>query len=251
MSNDVWPRRCVAIGLVSLLLAVPATGGEVFLPAPGSAAWEHLRFPSVDRATEYRLQSAQGAVHAVSHCAASALVLPLDGIDLERTPLLRWRWRIVQLPSVEDERKRSGDDFAARVYVIFPFDPDRSSPLARLRRLVAEKVLGRRIPGSAVNYVRSAHEPAAARWNNPYTAESKMISLGRGALVEWTSVEVDLRGDHRLVFGEAAPSPSAIALMTDADDSCSEAEAWFADLRFAAASDPTPSSEPSARRNKP
>ena len=223
-----------------MFLTAPAAGGEVVLLAPGSAGWEHLRFPSVDRATEYRVLPEQGAVHAVSRCSASALVLPLDGIDPERTPLLRWRWRIVRLPSVDNERKRSGDDFAARVYVIFPFDPEGSSPLARLRQLFAEKVLGRRLPGSAINYVRSAHEPATARWDNPYTAESKMISTGVGTLAEWTSVEVDLRSDHRAVFGTDVPRPSAIALMTDSDDSCSEAEAWFADLRFRGARDPAP-----------
>ena len=69
------------IGLVSMFLTAPAAGGEVVLLAPGSAGWEHLRFPSVDRATEYRVLPEQGAVHAVSRCSASALVLPLDGID--------------------------------------------------------------------------------------------------------------------------------------------------------------------------
>jgi len=228
------------IVLVSTFLAVPVLGGEVVLPAPGSTGWEHLRFPAVDRATEYRVLSDEGVVHAVSRCAASALVLPIEGIDPARTPLLRWRWKIVQLPSVDDERARSGDDFAARVYVIFPFDPERSSPLARLRRLLAEKILGRRLPGSAINYVQSAHEPAAARWDNPYTAESKMISVGQGAHAEWTSVEVDLRSGYQASFGGDVPSPSAIALMTDADDSCSEAEAWFADLHFREARDPAP-----------
>jgi hypothetical protein len=53
-------------------------------------------------------------------------------------------------------------------------------------------------------------------------------------------VEVDLRSDHRAVFGQDILPPSAIALMTDADDSCSEAEAWFADLRFRKARDPAP-----------
>jgi hypothetical protein len=228
------------VGLLSTFFALRAMAGEVVLPAPGSPGWEHLRFPTVDRATEYRVLPDEGVVHAVSRCAASALVLPLDGIDPARTPLLRWRWRIVRLPSVDDERKRSGDDFAARVYVIFPFDPERSSPLTRLRRLFAEKVLGRRLPGSAINYVQTAHEPAAARWDNPYTEESKMISVGQGTLAEWTTMEVDLRSGHKATFGGAPPSPSAIALMTDADDSCSEAEAWFADLRFREARDPAP-----------
>jgi hypothetical protein len=236
LSNDVWRLRCVALGLTALLLGMRAVEGDVVLPAPGSDGWEHVRFPSVERATEYRVEPEQGALRAVSRCGASALVLPLDGLDLERTPLLRWRWRIVRLPSVGDERERSGDDFAARVYVMFPFDPEGASALTRLRRLVAERVFGRRLPGSALNYVWSVHEPVSSRWDNPYAAESKMISVGRGEPGGWTAVEVDLRRDRQAAWGDG-PGPAAIAIMTDADDSCSEAEAWFADLHFASKRD--------------
>jgi hypothetical protein len=218
LSNDVWYLRGVALGLTALLLGMRAVEGDVVLPAPGSDAWEHVRFPSVERATEYRVEPEQGALRAVSRCGASALVLPLDGLDLERTPLLRWRWRIVRLPLVGDERERSGDDFAARVYVMFPFDPEGASALTRLRRLV------------------SVHEPVSSRWDNPYAAESKMISVGRGEPGGWTAVEVDLRRDRRAAWGDG-PGPAAIAIMTDADDSCSEAEAWFADLHFASKRD--------------
>lgn len=241
-SNEVWLRRSRALPLVLLALSCVSAGAaaDVPLPPPGSPPWQHVRFPSVDRSTEYERVPEQKALRAVSRCAASALVLPLAGIDLERTPLLRWRWRVVQSPAVGDERERSGDDFAARVYVTFPFASEGAGAFERLRRSVAERIFGRRLPGSALNYVWSLREPAGARWANPYAAESMMVSLGRGPLSEWKLAEVDLRRDYHASFGRAAPAPSAVAVMTDADDSCSRAEAWFADLLFAAEPVSTP-----------
>lgn len=229
MANVVWH---FGAGLLLLAGLTSTPAADRVLPAPGTSGWEHLRFPAVERATEYSALPDTGGVRAVSRCGASALVFALEGIDLDETPLLRWRWKIVRLPEVGDERQKSGDDFAARVYVVFPFEPARASRLERLRRLMAETVFGRELPGSALNYVRSSHEPAGTRWDNPYTADSKMVSVGRGPVAGWTEVEVDLRADHRAAFGSAARAPAAVALMTDSDDSCSQAEAWFADLRF-------------------
>ncbi|MEN8184009.1 MAG: DUF3047 domain-containing protein [Myxococcota bacterium] len=239
--------------LALLGLLATSARGEGPLPPPGSAGWESLEFPSVQRATEYREQSEDGSavLHATSDCAASALVLSLESVDLSHTPRLRWRWRVSRSPEVGDERSRAGDDFAARVYVMFPPDPESVGVLDRLRRKVAERWLGRPIPGRAINYVWSSREPAGAGWDNPYAPESRMVSLGRGPLQEWTEVEVDLQQDHRAIFGSDAPPPLALAVMTDADDSCSRAEAWFADLEFRGPEEGAPDVSPPAEIQEP
>ena len=177
-------------------------------------------------------------VHAVSDCSASALYLPLAGAHLDvrltETPLLRWRWRIERSLDVAHEREKSGDDFAARVYVMFAFDTEHATIAQRLRHRLGEALYRRSIPGNAIDYVWTSHEPRGARWDNPYAPESKMASLGAGPMLEWRSEEVDVETDYRTLFGTAPPPIVAVAVMTDSDDSCQRATAEFADLGFTA-----------------
>ena len=177
----------------ALVLLAGVLGGP--LPVPGTPDLQPLEFPRIPRHTRYELvEAAQGqALRAVSKCAASALVLPLEGFDLRKTPRLRWRWKIgTTLRAPADERSKEGDDFAARVYVAFAFVPERASFLERARHRLGASLYDETIPGSAINYVWTRAEPAGATWENPFAPTSKMVSLGRGALVEWRVEEVDL-----------------------------------------------------------
>ncbi|MDH3212358.1 MAG: DUF3047 domain-containing protein, partial [Myxococcales bacterium] len=129
-------RHLATVALAVGLAAAEAAGADpVALPAPGTGAWRPLAFRSVSRETTYTAVSIDGiaAVRADSDCAASALWLALDGIDLARTPRLAWRWRVEGSLDIPDERVASGDDFAARVYVLFRLDAARASMAERLR----------------------------------------------------------------------------------------------------------------------
>jgi len=64
----------------------------------------------------------EGAGHvlrAESHGAASGLILEKE-IDLKEFPILSWRWKVENILAKGDARRKEGDDYAARVYVIFP-----------------------------------------------------------------------------------------------------------------------------------
>jgi hypothetical protein len=170
-------------------------------------------------------------VRATSDCAASALYHPVD-VDLQAMPQLAWRWRIVGGLDVPDERTKGGDDFAARVYVTFAFEPERAAPLERLRRRLVEALYREPLPGNAITYVWSSHQPAGTRWTSPYTDASRMVSLGQGRTSGWQDAVVDVEADYRVLFRHAPPAVVAVALMTDTDDTCGRAVAEFADLRF-------------------
>jgi hypothetical protein len=207
----------------------------VALPAPGAEGWTPLTFAKVRHHTTYTPVEVDGrhAVRAESHCAASALVLPLDGIDLAQTPHLRWQWRIECSLAGADERTKAGDDFAARVYVMFQFDPARASFAERLQHRLGALLYGPRVPGNALNYVWTRAAPAGAHWDSPFAASSKILSLGAGPLPAWTAVEVDVARDYGALFGGPPPRPLALGLMTDSDNTCQEATAVFADFVFA------------------
>jgi hypothetical protein len=216
-------------GLAALCTA--ASAQTTSLPPPGSADWEPVAFRSVSRHTRYTLE-ARGGVRADADCAASALVLPLAQVDLARTPVLHWRWRIERPLAIENERSRRGDDFAARVYVTFRFEPERASLFARARQRIGSRLYGRELPGSAVSFVWTSRQEPGAVWTNPYADETRMVALARGGEPDWRDEAVDVVAAYRRAFERDPPGVLALGIMTDSDDACQHAVARYADFRF-------------------
>lgn len=159
----------------------------------------------------------RGGLHAEARASASGRYRELH-VDLAQTPVIAWDWRVEALPeNGPDERSKAGDDFAARVYVVI------SGGLAfwKTRTLV---------------YVWSAREPVGARWDNPFTANAKMLVVRSGPhdLHRWISEHHDLAADLRSAFGETIPAIDAVAIMTDTDNSGRSASAWYGDIEFRA-----------------
>jgi hypothetical protein len=217
------------------LLATGITAQTYVLPPLGGDGWQPLVFPRVQKQTAYERVEFEGArvLRAQAICSASGLVHGVPGLELAKTPRLEWRWRVDRDLPARDPREKSGDDYAARVYVAFRFEPERASRYERLKRGALRLVYGEELPGSALNYVWSASEAAGASWPSPYAEQSRMISLGAAPAGAWREASVDLPADYRRVFGAEPPPVEFIAVMSDADDGCGEALAWFADLRFA------------------
>lgn len=78
--------------------------------------WEHKTFKGK---THYQLQTLDGVavLKAESHDAASGLFKE-QRIDLDKTPMLNWSWRIAKRLNGLNEQSKSGDDYAARIYVV-------------------------------------------------------------------------------------------------------------------------------------
>lgn len=49
--------------------------------------------------------------------ASGALVWPVEGVDLQRRPVLRWRWRVLEWPTDGDGRFPERDDQAIGLYI--------------------------------------------------------------------------------------------------------------------------------------
>ena len=232
-------RHRLLAAAAAIAWAGPAAPGEPLrLPPPGSPAWEGVELPGVERATVYEALDVEGvgtAFLAEAECSASGLVAALpENFDLEATPLLRWRWRAERVAEGPDERSKPGDDFAARVSVMFPFEPERASWFERARNVVAARLAGREVPGSALYFVWTSKAPPGTTWKSPYGDEIELVALERGASEEWIEAEVDVVGAYRKAFGRNPPRPAAVGLMSDSDNHCGRARAWYAGLEFGA-----------------
>jgi hypothetical protein len=228
-------RKAARAGLVAWALCGPgAAWGAEPLPAPGSDGWEPLHFEDRRHTRYTRVRQGDRVVlRAESDCAASGLTLALADVDLGDTPLLLWRWRVDEALDIEDERARGGDDFAARVYVLFPFEPSRATWLQRLRHGLGARLFGVEPPGSALSFVWASRADPGSVWVSPYSPETRLVALARGRGDAWRSEAVDVRKHYRSAFGREPPPPFGLGIMTDADDSCQRAVAHYADLRFA------------------
>ncbi len=84
--------------------------------------WELRTKPGVDP-TQYRTDAAgaegAGVLVAEADDASATFATQLDGVDLTRTPILRWRWRVLEYPRGADGRDAARDDQPIAIYVSY------------------------------------------------------------------------------------------------------------------------------------
>lgn len=176
----------------------------------GLTGWESKSFQGI---TEYHLLKEDGrtVVKASSKNAASGLIRKLH-FQPSRYRFLRWTWKISHTIEGGDERSKFGDDYAARVYVVFP---------------------GRYFwQMKAINYIWANKLAKGSSISSIYANDSKMVAVesGNAKSGQWIAEERDLLADYRLLFGTDPPEAEAIAIMTDTDNTGSSADAWYGEI---------------------
>jgi len=194
--------------------------------------WKALTFKN-KALTRYKLVEDGGtlAVEARSSAAASGLIRPLN-VEAKDYPILRWRWRVDGLIEKSDVSRKQGDDYPARIYVTFAYDPKRASLGQRLKYQAAKLVYGEYPPHAAISYIWARGEPAGTAVPNAYTDRAHMIVVDSGSaeLGRWVTHERNVYEDYRRAFGEEPPPVSGVAIMTDTDDTGESASARFAQI---------------------
>ncbi len=125
---------------------------------------------------------------------------------------LRWSWKIDHTIPMGDEKTRSGDDYAARVYVVFP-----GTFFWQTR---------------AINYIWANHLKKGESIPNTYTSNAMMVAVesGEEKTGHWLNEERDIFADYRHLFGSDPGEANAIAIMTDTDNTGSSALAWYGNI---------------------
>lgn len=250
-------RRLAAAATFVALVVAPALAqttpeaiavGAFSQAQPGDAlpdGWTPLTFRRIDRHTRYALvrDDERGTVvEAAADASASGLVRKLD-VDPKAWPALAWSWKVERPVAKGDVTRKSGDDYAARVYVSFRVPPDQLSPFERMKRSAARAMFGDDVPDAGLAYIWDARAPVGTIVPNPYTDRVRMIVVESGSerAGRWLSYERDIAADYRAAFGEEAPPVSGIAIMTDTDNTGERVRARYGDVALRrAGAGPTP-----------
>lgn len=160
-------------------------------------------------------QDGESCVHAVSDSVCSAMYYQMR-LDAGRHPFLSWRWRVAAFPNKpcpDNLSSKAQDDYAARIYVIFPAAFFPSS--------------------KALEYVWANDARPGTAVSSPYSSNIKVIVVESGRKEGWSEEERDIYRDYMAVFGSRPTlAIGAISFMCDSDSTKSKAEAFFDSIKI-------------------
>lgn len=199
---------------------------------PGGSAWAPWLIPGKRFATfEPVLAWGWPAIRVKANRSVSILRQRYPE-GLEGVNRLSFSWRIDALAVGADLATAEADDSPARVVLAFNGDRTRLSP--RMHRLsdMSRLLTGEDLPYATLAYVWSNNDPPGTILVNPRSDRIRKIVVESGALNvgRWMTYERDVEADYRAAFGEAPGALTALALMTDTDNTRARLHAWYGPL---------------------
>lgn len=241
-ANACW--LALLLGLPGAVSAEPLWVGrfseaDAAIPAPWKVEQLNDRIPP----TRYGLRRWDGVMAIEAHASKSMALLGRPvAVDLEKTPILCWLWRIDAPVASADMTRKAGDDYAARVYLTFDVPPEQLTLGTRAKLRLARSIYGSQVPDAALNYVWDNRHPVGTLQDNAYTDRARMLVLRSGAAKAgaWVTERRHVGQDFQRSFGSLGGRLSGLAVASDTDNTGEEAHAGFADFRFVAAEDACP-----------
>jgi len=176
--------------------------------------WKEKRFKGKTLYQLIQLKD-KNILMAESQDSASGLVKKIR-VDLKKYPYLNWSWSIEDRLGIGNEKIKSGDDYAARIYVIV----DGGLLIWRTR---------------AVNYVWADAASKGEVWPNAFAGKNAVMMALRSSKDKtstWYTEKRNIYEDLKELFGTEFHFIDAIALMTDTDNSHGQVKSYYGDIYF-------------------
>ena len=235
----------IALLLCAALLAASAwaQSGAVLEVARFSAGqagpglpegWKILNFKKIPKLTTYELvkDGEHVVVKATSDASASGLTKEVK-IDPKEFPVVRWRWKVDNLLKNSDATRKDGDDYPARLYITFEYDPVKVGFVKKLKFKAGQLIFGD-IPIGAINYIWETKTPVGTIIDNAYTDFIKMVVVESGPqkIGMWVDELRNIYEDYKWAFGEEPPLINGVAIMSDTDNTKERVTAYYGDITF-------------------
>ena len=203
--------------------------------AKGTAGWRSVRIDKKIPPTVFKAKVIDGVPAIEAHAVKSmALLTRKLSVNLIKTPVLCWRWRVSDIVSAAYIAKKSGDDQAARVYLGVDLPNSAIGLGTRVKLALARSRGGNDIPDGAINYVWDNRFAVGAVRDNIYTKQAKIIVMQSGGAQKnkWVNERRNLRNDMQKQFKTTKGKITSIAISSDTDNTGETVTAAFADLHF-------------------
>lgn len=210
--------RCFLTVLVILLFCLNSTDsftndGDLKLTFDNLTEWKEKGFKG--RTTYTQVQNdGKTVLQAVAIGSASALYKKLN-INPAEQPIIKWSWKVKQALAFDNPYRKDVDDFAARVSIFFP-----GTFLWQYTALV---------------YVWSDSMPVGTIVPSAYNKNIALIVVesGNQNAGVWRNEQRNYVNDYLNFFHKAPPNKMDVAVMTDTDNTKTEATAWYGDILIA------------------
>ena len=237
--------------MLFFLVVVWQTPSKVFAQDPGRiivgdfsssdagghlpAGWQNLTFDKIPEHTRYDMVKDEGRVviRAQSQSSASGLIREIE-IDPKEYPIMEWRWKVAGVLKKGDTREKEGDDYAARIYILFAYDPSLLTFFERIKYKTIRLLYGEYPPSAVLNYIWGNKVPLNTLVPSPYTNRSMLLAVQSGdhRARQWVQEERNILSDFQEAFQAEPPMISSVAIMTDSDNTNESATAWYGDIVF-------------------
>jgi DUF3047 family protein len=220
--------------------ASPTWVGRFTAPGNPPAPWRMVPYQG-EKPTSYHVAQVGGrvGVEARVNSSMSLMARPVE-IDLAEKPILCWRWYVDSPVVKADMTRRTGDDYAARVYIAFDMPDSALSGSTKFKLKMARTMFGRTVPDAAVVYVWDNSHPVGTARKSSYTDRSQLVvaETGNARAGSWVTERADVASDFAKAFGGKPGKPIQLAVASDGDNTKSKGRAAFADLHFVGRTEP-------------
>ena len=197
--------------------------------------WTEFQFPGVPE-SRYTIRMIDGdsVLLAESDNSASALLLRQE-FRVDSFPVLRWRWKVGNVLRAGDARRKTGDDYALRIYANFQYNPEQAPLWKQAKYEAIRLAIGRYPPRNALSFIW-ANQPHHARiLPNQSDKSEQMVVMRAGStsVGEWVEEEVNILRWYREAFGDRPSQLVSLAIMADSDDTGEKTEAYLDYLEVA------------------
>lgn len=199
--------------------------------------WKEMELEA-DNLTHYeliQLNDSTEVIKATSNNAASGLIY-ITQIDTKKYPVIEWSWKIEEVLSKGNYKKKGGDDYAARIYITFEYDKSRLSFSERVKLWFIQTFTSYEIPLRSINYIWANKAPAGTIAPNPFTDWVQMVAVesGNSRAGNWITERRNIFKDYKAAFGEEPGKITGVAIMTDSDNTGESATGYYGDISFEA-----------------
>jgi hypothetical protein len=187
--------------LISILFSLFQTSlfADQYLDLNEADTW---RMKHLIKTTDFNVIISSGEpVLTLKSKHSASLYFRLIDIDLKKTPFLNWSWKISHVFHNQSEKIRSGDDFPARVLIVYE------------EGLIGSKTIG-------FSFVWASSSEKGAIWQSHVSRNLLMVASqsGKAHVNQWLTEKVDLRTTFKDLLKRDVKRVNYIALMADTDD---------------------------------